>query len=122
MNDEARSRRARRNDLEVTRVYEPGPDSEERIRRAISILRGVELAAPPPPTRDEPRDTSTTSTAPTSKLLLTAEQAADALSVSRGRVYELIASGRLKSVKLGKSRRISRRALEELIADLERGS
>jgi excisionase family DNA binding protein len=57
-----------------------------------------------------------------SKLLLTAEQAADALNVSRGRVYELIASGQLKSVKLGKSRRISRRALEELIADLERGS
>lgn len=76
----------------------------------------------PPPTRDEPRDTSTTSTGLTSKLLLTAEQAADALSVSRGRVYELIASGQLKSVKLGKSRRISRRALEELIADLERGS
>lgn len=37
MKDEPRSRRARRNDLEVTRVYELGPDSEDRIRRAISM-------------------------------------------------------------------------------------
>jgi excisionase family DNA binding protein len=56
---------------------------------------------------------------PGAKLLLTAEAAAEELSISRGRVYELIASGRLNSVKIGKSRRISRRALEAFVADLE---
>jgi excisionase family DNA binding protein len=41
------------------------------------------------------------------KLLLTVREAADALSVSRSRVYELIYAGQLDSVKIGRSRRVS---------------
>lgn len=52
-------------------------------------------------------------------LLLTAEEAARILSVSRSRVYELIAAGELASLKLGRSRRISRRALETFIEERE---
>lgn len=103
-------------------MYEPGADSDERIRQAIRIL----LDAGPKPRRERDRPTEL-STAPgtaapvmpASRLLLTAEETVEELSISRGRVYELIASGRPKSVKIGKSRRISRRALEAFVADLE---
>jgi excisionase family DNA binding protein len=41
------------------------------------------------------------------KLLLTVREAADVLSVSRSRVYELIYTEQLESVKIGRSRRVS---------------
>lgn len=39
-------------------------------------------------------------------LLLRVEDAAEALALSRTKVYELMASGELESVKLGRSRRV----------------
>ncbi len=53
-------------------------------------------------------------------LLLTAEEAARALRVGRSKVYELMRSGVLRSVKIGGSRRISATALAEFVAALER--
>jgi excisionase family DNA binding protein len=50
------------------------------------------------------------------RLLLTPVEAADALGLSRTRIYELMASGELPSVKIGRSRRISVAALHEFIA------
>lgn len=41
------------------------------------------------------------------KLLLTVREAADVLSVSRSRVYELIYAEQLDSMKIGRSRRVS---------------
>ena len=41
------------------------------------------------------------------KLLLTVREAADVLSVSRSRVYELISAEQLDSVKIGWSRRVA---------------
>jgi excisionase family DNA binding protein len=41
------------------------------------------------------------------KMLLTVREAADVLSVSRSRVYELIYAEQLDSVKIGRSRRVS---------------
>jgi excisionase family DNA binding protein len=52
-------------------------------------------------------------------LLLTAEEAARALRVGRSKVYELMRSGELRSVKLGGSRRVSVTALVEFVARLE---
>jgi excisionase family DNA binding protein len=52
------------------------------------------------------------------RLLLTPHEAAEALKVSRTKVYDLMRSGRLRSVKLGGSRRIPVEALAELVADL----
>jgi excisionase family DNA binding protein len=51
--------------------------------------------------------------------LLTPEEAAQALRVGRSKVYELIAAGALRSVKIGGSRRISAAALAEFVAQLE---
>jgi excisionase family DNA binding protein len=52
------------------------------------------------------------------EMLLTAEEAARRLSTSRTRIFDLIAKGDLASVKLGHSRRIVVRALEEYVARL----
>ena len=40
------------------------------------------------------------------RLLVTPVEAATALGISRTRVYELMAAGQLRSVKIGRSRRI----------------
>ena len=52
------------------------------------------------------------------KLLLSPEDVADALTLSRTRVYEILASGELFSVKVGKMRRIPRQSLEEYVDKL----
>jgi putative molybdopterin biosynthesis protein len=52
-------------------------------------------------------------------LLLTAEETARELRIARRRVFEMISNGTLPSVKIGKSRRISRQAIEAYIARLE---
>jgi excisionase family DNA binding protein len=52
------------------------------------------------------------------KLLLTPEEAAERLSVGRSRIFELIGSGRLRSVRLGASRRIPTSALVEFVDEL----
>lgn len=55
----------------------------------------------------------------TIKMLLSVPEAANALSLSRSKVYELMAAGEIRSVKIGTSRRIPRLALHEYIARLE---
>jgi excisionase family DNA binding protein len=48
--------------------------------------------------------------------LIRVEEAAKLLNIGRSAVYDLIRSGRLRSVKIGKSRRIPREAVDEAIA------
>jgi excisionase family DNA binding protein len=50
------------------------------------------------------------------KLLATTEEAAEILNVGRSTVFELMRTGRLRSVKIGRSRRISYDALREFVA------
>jgi excisionase family DNA binding protein len=52
------------------------------------------------------------------KLLYTVEETAELFSVGRCKVYELVSSGELYSVKLGRSRRIPAIAIERYIAAL----
>jgi excisionase family DNA binding protein len=56
-----------------------------------------------------------------STLLLTAEEAAAELRIARRRIFEMIREGTLPSVKIGKSRRITRAAIEEYVRQLEAG-
>lgn len=56
------------------------------------------------------------------KLLLTVRETAEMLSISRAKLYELIAGGVIESVKLEGSRRIPREALDEYIERLRRAS
>jgi excisionase family DNA binding protein len=54
--------------------------------------------------------------------LLTVEQAAEVLHVSRDKVYYLLRSGRLRSVKIGKLRRISPAWIAKFIEETASGS
>ncbi len=53
------------------------------------------------------------------KLLLTPEVAAEVLSVGRTKVYQLMATGALRSVRIGKCRRVPMAAVMELVRQLE---
>lgn len=52
-------------------------------------------------------------------ILLNAEQVAALMGIHRATVYELIASGELISIKIGRRRLISRGAIEQFIATRE---
>lgn len=49
------------------------------------------------------------------KLLLTAIEAGEAIGVGRTRIYELIATHQIPSVRIGKSVRVPTKALQEWI-------
>ncbi|MDP9408203.1 MAG: helix-turn-helix domain-containing protein [Actinomycetota bacterium] len=53
------------------------------------------------------------------KLLLTPTEAAALLGIGRSKVYELIKSGQLSSVRIGACRRVPAEAVREFIANLQ---
>ncbi len=53
------------------------------------------------------------------QLLLRPAEAAQALGLSRTKVFELMKSGELRSVKIGHLRRVSASALAEFVARLD---
>ena len=55
------------------------------------------------------------------KLLLRPEEAAELLSIGRSKVYELIRTGELVSVRIGASRRIPAQVLAEFVQQLQAG-
>jgi excisionase family DNA binding protein len=52
--------------------------------------------------------------------LLSIKQATFELGIGRSAVYELIATGKLKTVKIGRRRLVAPEAIEEFIAGLSR--
>lgn len=58
-------------------------------------------------------------TAGATKLLLTPNEAADQLAISRTKVYELMAAGTLRSIHIGRLRRVPVDALRDFIGDME---
>lgn len=56
------------------------------------------------------------------KLLYRVPEVADALGVSRAKIYQLIQSGTLKSVKIDSSRLIRSTDLLEFVAELDRAA
>jgi len=52
------------------------------------------------------------------RLLLTVPEAAEALAISRSKLYELFAAGLVRSVRIDGSRRVPIEALETYIAQL----
>jgi excisionase family DNA binding protein len=59
---------------------------------------------------------------PVPPLLYRVEEAAEALRLSRTAIYELIRSGRLRTVKAGSGRLVPVAALAEYVASLERAA
>lgn len=52
------------------------------------------------------------------KMLLTVDEACELIGVKRSKLYELIASDKIESVRIGRSRRIPSDALEDYVARL----
>ena len=52
------------------------------------------------------------------KLLLTITEASQVLAISRSKLYELLNSGNLPSVHIGRSRRIRMKDIEEFVNDV----
>ncbi len=52
-------------------------------------------------------------------VLLTVEDTARALSLGRSKVYELLDAGQLRSVKIGRARRVPLEAVHEFVRGLE---
>ena len=52
------------------------------------------------------------------RLLLTVAEAAEALAISRSKLYELLAAGLVRSVRIDGSRRVPVEALEAYVATL----
>ena len=53
------------------------------------------------------------------KILLTVPEAAAALAISRSKLYELLAAGVVRSVRIDGSRRVPVEALEDYVASLK---
>ena len=52
------------------------------------------------------------------RLLLTVPEAAEALAISRSKLYELLATGAVASIRVDGSRRVPLTALEEYVSKL----
>lgn len=52
------------------------------------------------------------------RLLLTVPEAAEALAISRSKLYELLTAGAVDSIRIDGSRRIPRSALEAYVSKL----
>ncbi len=60
----------------------------------------------------------TTALNPPARMLLNTCEVAERLGVSRTKVYELMAGGTLRPVRIGRSRRVPLAALDEFIEEL----
>lgn len=58
--------------------------------------------------------------APVTKLLLTADEAAEIIGIGRTKVYELLRLGHIESVRIGRCRRIPLRAVHAYVERLSR--
>lgn len=65
----------------------------------------------------KPRNRRTNPVPPEQRLGLDMQNGADMLSVSRRQLYDLIAEGRIKTVKIGLRRVIPRSEIERLLAE-----
>lgn len=53
------------------------------------------------------------------RLAFTAEEAAELLGISRSQIFRLVDLGELQTVTIGRSRRVTRRQLEEFLRRIE---
>jgi excisionase family DNA binding protein len=76
------------------------------------VTANANFDAVPGPRAGQPAPT------PPERMLLTVEEAADALRIGRSLMYELIAAGAIETVRVGRLRRIRPVALTAFVASL----
>ncbi len=69
-------------------------------------------------THDTTTATAESTSPPEEKLLITVEEAAHRLGISRTVMYRLVSSGLVESVRVGRLRRIPPECLDEFVATL----
>jgi excisionase family DNA binding protein len=93
----------------------------------LTLLLEIKIHTGPPPvlpaeslrrTGDRLRANKGQGSGQVERLALTVEQVAEMLGIGRDRVYNLLRTGQLESIKIGKLRRIPRPALDSYIARL----
>ena len=82
----------------------------------------LQLLAPPAPARRSPqridaREVIDLTVRTDNRLLLSVEEAAERLGIGRSLMYELISSGQVASIRVGRLRRIAPEALSAYVAD-----
>ena len=87
-------------------------DSHEAVigRHIIAIFNLLNMSSP-----TEPNTDIVLPTLNDNPLLLTVEQAAETLAVGRAKIYDLIRDDDLRSIQIGKSRRIPVSALHDFV-------
>ncbi len=88
------------------------------VRRQRAVLRQQWRRRPNPPHGTNPGGETLVADAAIPRLMLSPEQAATALGLSRARVLGLVTDGSIASVMVGRSRRIPVWALEEFVEGL----
>lgn len=92
---------------------EPGP---LRVARLLTEIRLLLAAAEREVERSAPRPAEPVRAAhPAPRTLLAPAEAAELLGLGRTRIFALIRTGEVESVKIGRSRRIPRAALDDYI-------
>ena len=84
-------------------------------------LHRLELVAPSPRSRQKaasPRQVVDVTVRASDRILLTVEDAADRLSISRAQMWRLIGRGEISSLHVGRLRRIEPMALAEYVAKM----
>ena len=71
-----------------------------------------------PARRIEPREVIDLTVRADNRLLLTVDEAAERLGIGRSLMYELIGSGQVTSIRVGRLRRITPEALGAYVAEL----
>jgi len=99
------------NASESTRVL-----METTLAEAIEVLSANRTTAWSGRNRGEVPVSQSQEIRPT-KLLLTVTEASQVLAISRSKLYELLNSGHLPSVHIGRSRRIRMKDVEDLVYD-----
>jgi len=99
-------------------------------RRADPGTKRVTRGKPASPVPDPAEDSGATAPRPSRRpttgagpvLLLSVEEAARSLSISRSKTWELIAAGELEAVHIGRSTRVAVSALHDLLGRLPRAA
>jgi excisionase family DNA binding protein len=85
----------------------------------VTILEGPEIEEDHMPARTAAIPAARrTPEPPVERMLLTVEEAATVLGVGRSLMFELIASGQIESVRVGRLRRLRPEDLREYVASL----
>ena len=105
-----------RNQSEVNATFDTSPHEADL---PAGWQRPHPVPVPPSIPSSRPRNEQVVTRPTVMRLLLTPVEAAELLSISRTKIYELIAAGTLRSIHIGRLRRVPVDALREFVGALD---